>query len=566
MTIKPRIRVYPNRNVLQIMRMTSRSLGHRAPLLWIVVPMIAGLAIGRLVDLESAFWSLGIALVAAVSAIVASWRAERWTTTGIVVAMFAAGLASYALHQQHVASLDGMPPREGQVSLQVERMFTPKEGARSVSGFGRIIRADVHLPELRGQQIYFSARWKKGDALPIRSEVIAVIGKIESLPRVVQPASFESYLADEGVCFTLRAGRILAVERPPSGYRVWLEHAAAKLNALLESGVDRKRHELTAIYRAMMLGQKSDLDREQTQLFMQSGTMHLFAINGLHIGVVAMALHALLTALRCPRPAAAIVTLAVLWLDVDTTGASPSAVRAWLLVAAYESAYVLRRPANGLASLATAALVVMLFDPFAVFSASFQMSYGAVLAILCFGIPLADDLTARLAPWKSLPEVSWSPGQKIAAGALRWFWPVLGIGLAASLVSTLTGPQFFRVLAAGGFLTNLVLVPPAMLVIVAGFASIVVGLLGIGWLGLLFNHAAVLLLWGIDAWVRIGVRAPGGWWAAEWRAPWIGSAALAALLIAFLAGYMRGWRGWACGWWTPFAVVGVAVIFGVKFG
>ena len=546
--------------------MTRRSLGHRAPLLWIVVPMIAGLAVGRFAGIESAAWPLGVALVAALAAVVASWRWERWTSPPLVVAMAAAGLGSYALHQQHVAALDGLPPRESQVALRLERTFSAVPGATAVSGFAKIVRADPRFPELLGQHIYFSLRLKKGDTPPLRSAVVVAVGKLAPLPRAPGPATFESYLAESGVAFTLHPGRLVAVERPPNAYRVWLEHAAEKLNALLEAGVQSKRPALTAIYRAMMLGQKRDLSSDQQQLFMQSGTMHLFAINGLHIGVVAMALHALLLLVRCPRPAAAILTLAILWLDVDTTGSSPSAVRAWLLVAAYESAYLLRRPANGLASLSTAALVVVLLDPFAVFSASFQMSYGAVLAILCFGLPLAEFLAARFAPWRSLPESSWSIPQKLVAAVLRWLWPVVGIGLAASLVSTLTGPQFFRVLAAGGFFTNLVLVPPAMLVIVAGFASIVAGLIGAAWLGLLFNHAAVLVLLWIDWWVRQGVRVPGGWWVAEWRAPWLGGAAFAALLLVFLAGYARGWRGWARGAWPPFAVVAVALIFGVKFG
>ena len=94
----------------------------------------------------------------------------------------------------------------------------------------------------------------------------------------------------------------------------------------------------------MMLGRKQDLAAIQRGLFLLSGTMHLFAINGLHIGVVALSLHALLALARCPRPLASTLVLAVLWLDVDTTGESPSAVRAFLMVAVLEAAFILRRP------------------------------------------------------------------------------------------------------------------------------------------------------------------------------------------------------------------------------
>ena len=149
---------------------------------------------------------------------------------------------------------------------------------------------------------------------------------------------------------------------------------------------------------------------------------------------------------------------------------------------------------------------------------------------------------------------------------LRWFWPVLGIGVAAALVSTVTGPEFFHVWAPAGLLSNLVLVPLAMLVIVAGFAAVVTGLAGLTLLGVLFNHAAILVLWIIDTLVRLGVRAPGAWWAANWRAPWLASAALALLLATLLAGYAGGWKKERGGWWPPFVVAALGLMLGVKFG
>jgi competence protein ComEC len=294
--------------------------------------------------------------------------------------------------------------------------------------------------------------------------------------------------------------------------------------------------------------------------------MHLFAINGLHIGVVALALHAVLALLRCPRSAAALLTLGVLWLDVDTTGASPSAVRAFLLVAACEAGFVLRRPANGLAALGAAALAVLLIEPLALFSASFQMSYGVVLTILCFGVPLGERLAARWRPFALLPEATWNWRQRLLTGGLWWLAGALGIGMAAALVSAVTGPTFFQVFTPGALATNLVLVPLAMLVITAGFAAAVTGLAGLVWLNSLFNHAAMLVLMVIDGLIRLGLRVPGLWWPAQWRAPWVGVLALGALLAASLAGYAGRWEARRGGWWPPVAVVALALLFGVKWG
>jgi competence protein ComEC len=216
------------------------------------------------------------------------------------------------------------------------------------------MRAEEHLPDLVGQRIYFSLALRPGEAIPIRSMVISALGVLTPLPENPPAVSFDSYLADAGMNFRLARGRLLAVEQPPTRYRMFCDHLARRLNAILSAGVAPKRPELAAVYRAMMLGQKHELSAAQGQLFMHSGTMHLFAINGLHIGVVALAVHALLLLARCPRPLVAVLTLLVLWLDVDTTGASPSALRAWLLVAAYETGYALRLPANGIAAAAGA--------------------------------------------------------------------------------------------------------------------------------------------------------------------------------------------------------------------
>ncbi len=545
--------------------MTSRSLGHRAPMLWLVVPFITGIVAGRYGPTGNVTWLLAGALVAALFALLSAWGAPRWWALPLGAALLLAGDASYTLRRARLAAWALLPPREVRLTLRVDRVF-PQVEARKSTGLATIVRAGEHLADLTGQRIYFSLGLARGAAAPVRSTVIATVGVLTPLPENPPATTFDGYLADAGMNFRLSRGRVLATEQPPTRYRLFCEHLARRLNAILSAGVAAKQPELAAVYRAMMLGQKHELSPEQDQLFMHSGTMHLFAINGLHIGIVAVAVHALLLLARCPRLMVAGLTLLILWLDVDTTGASPSAVRAWLLVAACETALVLRLPANGIAALATASLAVLLAEPMALFSASFQMSYGVVLAILCFGLPLAERLAERWPPWPNLPEATWTWWQRWLAWGLRIFWPVLGLGLAAWLVGAVTGAAFYRVFTPGGLIANLVLVPLAMLVIIAGFASILVGLAGALAASALLNHAAVLVLVVMDALIRLGQRVPGVWWPAEWTAPWLGTATLTALLAVMLAGYARGWRGWARGFWPPFAVVALALIFGVKFG
>jgi competence protein ComEC len=544
---------------------TERSLGHRAPLLWLVLPFIAGIVAGRYGPAADPRWLLAGALAAASAALFTPRRLPRSWAWTLLAAMVLAGDASYTLRRARLVAWAQLPPREVRLSLRVNRIF-PQADARKTSGLATVVRGEAHLADLVGQRLYFSLTLRKGDPAPIRSTVISTVGVLKPLPENAPPSTFDGYLADAGMNFRLGRGRVLGIAEPPTRYRLFCERLARRLNAILSAGIAAKQPALAAVYRAMMLGQKHELSAEQDELFMHSGTMHLFAINGLHIAVVATAIHALLCLARCPRAAVSGLTLLILWLDVDTTGASPSAVRAWMLVAAYEFSLVLRLPANGVAALATAALAVLLIEPMALFSASFQMSYGVVFAILCFGLPLSERLATRFAPWPNLPEVTWKWWQRWIAVAVRWFWPVLGIGVAAWLVCSVTGAAFYAVFTPGGLVANLILVPLAMLVIVAGFASIATGLAGVIKASVLFNHAAVLVLVVIDFLIRLGQHVPGVWWAAQWRMAWLGTLTLTVLLGAILAGYASNWHGWSRWFWPPFAVVVLGLIFGVKFG
>ena len=377
--------------------------------------------------------------------------------------------------------------------------------------------------------------------------------------------SFDASLADQGLNFQIIRGRILALLRPPTPYRRFCARLGDRMTLLLGSGFGR-HPELAGLYRAMLLGRKRELSESQRQLFLRAGAMHLFAVNGIHIATVAMALHALLGLVRCPRLPAGIFVLVMLWLDVDTTGASPSAVRAFLMAAAVEAAWVLRRPANPLASLATAAVVILLAEPMDFFGASFQMSYGVMTALITLGLPLAALGNERLAPYRLLPRAHWSFWQRCRARGQRHLIDALGLGVAAALVGAVTGVEFFNLFVPGGLVANLALVPPALLVIVAGVCSLVLGFSGLAAAGRFCNGAAGVILLGMTRTARAATAVPGVYVTAHYRAAWIGPTALLALLAACLWGYAGGWRRERGGFWPPLAVVAIALLLGVMYG
>lgn len=542
----------------------SRSLGHRAPLLWLVAPFMAGLAAGRWSGVAPAPWHLAIALAAASGALLASRRAPRTWAATLAAAMVLAGMATYARQRARLPAWENLPPREAQLSLRVDRVFPQGDFPRA-SGLATVVRAERHLADLVGQRFYFSLSTAAGEIAPVRSAIVRAVGVMVTLPRDPPAETFDGYLAAAGINFRLTRGRILAEERAPLAYYRFCADTARRFKAILGEGIAEKRPALAGLLRAMMLGETHELSSEQRTLFMQSGTMHLFAISGLNIGVIAAGIQALLLLLRLPRWARFAAGTALLWLFVDITGASPSAVRAFIMAVFLQAAFVLRRPGNPLAALVASAFVVLLVSPLQMFGASFLMSYAIVAALLVLGLPLGESWLARWTPWRDLPEATWHWWHRATAAGWHWTATAVAVGIATTLVSLLTSVQFFRLLTPGALVANLLLIPAAMAATLGGFCALLCGLLGLGWGAGLCNHAAALTLLAIEELVRLSVKLPGAFLSAHFNAPWVGLAALAALMLALIAGYAGNWRTTRGGWWPPFAIVAATLLFGVSF-
>src|SRR5262245_49272020 len=108
-----------------------RSLGHRAPLLRLVLPFIAGLGAGSASTGCPLPILLAGALIAALGALLASARRPALWATSLALAMLLAGNASYRLHREWPDAWNTLPPREAQLVLQIDRVFPPSLPSRA---------------------------------------------------------------------------------------------------------------------------------------------------------------------------------------------------------------------------------------------------------------------------------------------------------------------------------------------------------------------------------------------------------------------------------------------------
>jgi competence protein ComEC len=542
----------------------ARCLRHRAPVLWLLLPFMGGVIAGKILPWSPpVYWPLGGAVVAAFLACRFCASPRAWSF-GLCVAVFLSGASAYELRRARLAVWETLPPREARLTLRIERTFSPPTDGKKVTGLAVVENTGPHLRELVGQRLYFSLSRKPGEAPPTRSAAIVVIGLLETLPREAPVASFDGFLTAAGLNFRLTRGRVLEVTRQPGAYARFCERTRERFAAILSRGLE-KQPALAGALRAMMLGQKHELSDEQTTQFLQSGTMHLFAISGLHVVVIAVALHGALALLHLPRGAQFVLGLVALWLYVDVTGGSPSAVRAFYMIALTHAALALRFSVNPVATLSLAALIALIADPMELFSASFQMSYGIVAALILLGLPLAEHWCERWALYRDLPKATWTWHHHARDHVWRWLLNAVALGVATTLVSTLCGVIFFQLFTPGGLLANLVLIPVSSLVILGGFLSLLCGLAGLTPLCVLFNHAAALVLaimeWTI-AWL---LRIPGFFWTTEFVTTWTGFTALGLVLAALFYGYSRQWEMRRGGFWPPFALTALALVLMTRF-
>jgi len=220
--------------------MTSRSLGHRAPLLWLVLPYAMGLAIAHVTDWGSPVVLLGGAALSTAAAIATAANRPRLWMVAIVITGTLTGIASYHLHRPQLRVWQELPPREARLVLRVDRVF-PSAHALRVSGLATVIGADAHLRELTGQRIYFGVRHRPEAIPPERSAQIRVIGVLEALPAQPEANTFDDYLAGAGMNFRLTRGQLVETTRPASAYRQFCARTLARFKAILGHGLEAKR-------------------------------------------------------------------------------------------------------------------------------------------------------------------------------------------------------------------------------------------------------------------------------------------------------------------------------------
>ncbi len=231
--------------------------------------------------------------------------------------------------------------------------------------------------------------------------------------------------------------RLLKLTEPP----VWAYPAV--LRHSLELIIDDLFPSDTAPFaKALLLGERSDIDYETNTAFQVSGIMHIIAVSGLHVTILFTLIN-LLCFKR--RRLVALVGIPVLALFAAVAGFSPSVVRACIMQGLMILATLFGRDYDGPTELSFACLVMLTINPLVITSVSFQLSVGCIIGLFLFQRRIYDWLYGRICS-KNHPGF---PRIK------RWLASGVAVTLAAMSLTTPLSAYYFGSVSLVGVLTNL---------------------------------------------------------------------------------------------------------------
>lgn len=228
--------------------------------------------------------------------------------------------------------------------------------------------------------------------------IIKVRGKLRQFEEAANKGNFDSrkYYLSLGFYGKIEAGTIEIINSDYSGIRQGLYELRMEIIERLEklcsdnNGIFSIINNKNGIIGAIILGDKTDLDSDIKELYSVSGIAHILAISGLHISFIGMAIYRLLRR-RFRFLFSATVSIPVVLSFGILSGFGISTIRAIIMFILKIIGEVLGRKYDAITAISLAGLVLLVQNPFVVCNSGFQMSFGAIIAIVLI-LPIVEEI------------------------------------------------------------------------------------------------------------------------------------------------------------------------------
>jgi competence protein ComEC len=514
-------------------------------LLWVPVFFGAGIGVYFLLKVEPSLWPGVAAAIAGLGSVIVVHRYRVWREAALAFTAFAAGFAlmretasehEAPMLQRHLGPI-AVTGRVVDIDLMERgwRIVIDADPFSGVDPNDRPRRLRVHIPPS-------SDELNPGDRVSLKAMLYPAPAQILPGGRDFQRELY--FVGIGGVGYTFGGAHRVAGAESEGGWRESLRQLRTEMTRRIAAVLPGSTGGVAS---ALITGKRGAITEEVKQAFRDTGLSHLLAIAGLHLGLVGAFVFfavrgglALIPpiALRYPiKKIAACATLFVLACYLLLSGAAIPTQRAFIMNGLVFGAIIIDRLRISMRVCAIAAMVVLVIDPSILVGVSFQMSFGAVVALIAvyetYGARLGRLLHSRT----------------VSGKVLGYCGGVAVTTVVATLGTYPYSIYHFHHLALYSPLANVIAVPlSAMWTLPWGVVTCLLMPLG------LERLALVPMGWGIDItiWVAKHISAlPGDVWAMP-RLPPEG-----LLLISFGGLWLCLWQGS----WRRWGMVAIAAGF-----
>lgn len=333
-------------------------------------------------------------------------------------------------------------------------------------------------------------------------------GRVSLAPLPDNPGQFDEreYDLRRGITAELRPTKSEAIALDRWNLRAALDTAAEAcrewVKRTLETGMggdDKAR----AIVTATILGGAEAGARDLEEPFRATGTLHIFAVAGLHVGIVGLILRQLLVLARMPRRVTTAVLIMALFAYSFITGLRPSTFRAAVMAAVFLGGTMFNRRSDMLNSMGGAALILLAADTAQLFSTGFQLSFAVITAIALLNHRFMNLLRGWALQDPFLPRPLLNRWQRALLVTRFWLAEAVAISAASWIGSLPLTLYYFHLVTPIALAANIVLVPVAFFMLFGSLLLMLFTVLHVPWLPLLLGNAN----W---AWGRFAMLAAHG--------------------------------------------------------
>lgn len=365
-------------------------LGHRLrsmPMLVVLLPFVAGIVLADYFVVPLVVAIPATLLFALMAALVMP-RRVAWGYIVVALAMFGYTMADLRMPRSSV-------PYDTYVDMvvTVENIPVQRDGYR---------RADGRIERWRDDGVWHDADsrvvlWLRADSINEGDRVV-VAGELRE--RISRYNDYNDLMHRRSFVGGVAIGNDNVVEVHHAEPTDMQTRAIRRLEEA--AGADDDAH---ATMVAMTTGSRHNMPESLRWAYSRTGLAHLLAVSGLHLGIVLMVVGSLLAPLRFihrGHRVAALLAIVAIWLYVSMCGASPSVVRAAIMLTVLQLAMTLSARYNSINALAATVVIMLMYRPNYLYDISFQLSVAAVFGIVAWGVPIVRRVRSWRWLWRQI--------------------------------------------------------------------------------------------------------------------------------------------------------------------